>query len=312
MFAPAILALALASTPAATASPSAPPALAPASLDFANQFDLTSKITGRTYRIYVSRPLAAAPKAGFSVLYVLDGNIDFPIAHGQSVLSAIGGAKPVLVVGIGYPNAAAAMTLRDRDLTPTQPGKSDPGAASVKPDPEDYGGADAFDRFMREELRPIIARLYPVDAADQALMGYSFGGLFTLHVLFTHPTAYRTFIASSPSIWFNDKVVLKDEASFSEAVRSGVAAPRILITSDRWEQSEQSPELPPSGEARAKAIADMEGFRMVDNARDLAERLKALPGRAGYEVRYSIFADETHLTGVPAATSRGVAFVESH
>jgi pimeloyl-ACP methyl ester carboxylesterase len=163
---------------------------------------------------------------------------------------------------------------------------------------------------MTEELRPVIARLYPVNSADQSLMGYSFGGLFTLHVLFAHPTAYRTFIAESPSIWFNDREVLKGESAFSEAVRGGKAAPRILITSDRWEQSDQSPELPPSGEARAKALSEMGRFRMVDNARDLADRLKALPGGKGYEVRYALFPDETHLTGSPAATSRGVAFVE--
>jgi hypothetical protein len=90
-----------------------------------------------------------------------------------------------------------------------------------------------------------------------------------------------------------------------------VAAPRILITSDQWEQSEEAPDVPRSGEARTKALADMAAFRMVDNARELASRLKALPGGAGYEVRYTLFPEETHLTGIPAATSRGVAFVES-
>jgi predicted alpha/beta superfamily hydrolase len=99
-------------------------------VDFARQFDLTSKITGRTYRIYVTTPLAPAPKGGFPVLYVLDGNISFPVAHGQVVLSALGGARPLLVVGVGYPQAAAAMTLRNRDLTPTQPGPHDPGNVS--------------------------------------------------------------------------------------------------------------------------------------------------------------------------------------
>jgi hypothetical protein len=56
----------------------------------------------------------------------------------------------------------------------------------------------------------------------------------------------------------------------------------------------------------------MARFRMVDNARDLAGRLKALPGGPGYEVRYTLFPEETHLTGIPVATGRGVAFVESH
>jgi len=311
----AAFALALAATPAAQAAPStatSPPTLAPAILDFASQFDLTSKITGRTYRIFMSRPLTPAPKGGFPVLYVLDGNGAFPIANGQAVLSLFAGAKPVLVVGVGYPVAAAAMTLRNRDLTPTAPGPHDPGNVSDNPKPQDYGGADAFHRFMMEELRPAIARLYPVDAADQSLMGYSFGGLFTLHVLFKHPTAYRNYIAGSPSIWFNDREVLKEESAFSAAVRSGVAAPRILITSDRWEQSDAAPDLPKAAEARTKALADMTGFRMVDNARDLADRLKALRGGAGYEVSYTLFPEETHLTGIPAATSRGVAFVESH
>jgi predicted alpha/beta superfamily hydrolase len=308
----AVLALALAGGPAASAAdPAAPlPALSPATLDFARQFDLTSKNTGRTYRIYVSSPLGPAPKDGFPVLYVLDGNIAFSVAHGQAVLGALGGARPILVVGVGYPVAAAAMTLRNRDLTPTQPGLHDPGNVSETPKLEDYGGADGFDQFMTQELRPAIARLYPVNPADQSLMGYSFGGLFTLHVMFKHPTEYRTFIAESPSIWFNDREVLKGEGAFSQAVRSGAAAPRILITSDRWEQSEESPELPTSGEARAKAIEEMGRFRMVDNARELADRLKALPGGAGYDVRYALFPDETHLTGSPAATSRGVAFVE--
>jgi predicted alpha/beta superfamily hydrolase len=309
MFKSAILALALACAPVAPATP--PPALSPATLAFASQFDLASKITGRTYRIFVSSPVTPAPKGGFPILYVLDGNNAFPIANGQAVLGVLGGAKPVLVVGVGYPNAAAAMTLRNRDLTPSLPGRHDPGTWSDKPKPADYGGAEAFHRFMTEELRPAIASLYPVNSSDQSLMGYSLGGLFTLHVLFNHPTAYRSFIAESPSVWFNQREVLKGEDAFAAAIRSGVAAPRILITSDQWEQSDEAPDLPRSGEARTKALGEMMTFRMVDNARELANRLKALPGGPGYEVRYTVFPEETHLTGVPTATSRGVAFVES-
>jgi predicted alpha/beta superfamily hydrolase len=309
MFRSCIIALALAAAQTG-AAPAAGPALSPATLDFAQQFDVTSKITGRTYRIYVSTPLSPPPKGGYPVLYVLDGNISFSIAHGQEILGGLSGGRPVLVVGVGYPNAAAAMTLRSRDLTPTQPADQDPGVDHIHPKPENYAGADAFHRFMMEELRPAIASFYPINTADQALMGYSLGGLFTLHVMFEHPSAYRSYIAQSPSIWWDGRVVLNEEREFVEAVRSGAAAPRILITSDAWEQSETSPELPPSGEARAKAIKEMWRFRMVENARELADRLKALPGRAGYEVRYAIFPDETHETGSPAATSRGVAFLQ--
>lgn len=64
-----------------------------------------------------------------------------------------------------------------------------------------------------------------------------------------------------------------------------------------------------SGEQRTKDQAMMQAARMVDNARELATRLKALSGAKGYEVRYTVFAGETHNTGIPAATSRGVAFL---
>ena len=230
----------------------------------------------------------------------------FPIAAGQVQLGSISGRPPVVVVGIGYPNIMAAMTLRNRDLTPWQL-----DARSTMPGnkADDYGGADAFHRFMMEELRPIIAKTYPIDPGNQALMGYSLGGLFALHVMFHHPEAYRTYVAGSPSIWFNGRQVLRSEAAFSEAVRTGKAAPRLLITSDGWEQADDSPDLPASGKARADGLVQMNAARMVDNARELAMRLQAIRGAAGYHVRYALFPQETHQTGIPASTSRGVAFI---
>lgn len=48
---------------------------------------------------------------------------------------------------------------------------------------------------------------------------------------------------------------------------------------------------------------------MVENARALAARLGALERPAGYDVRYALFVNETHLTGISAATSRAIAFV---
>jgi predicted alpha/beta superfamily hydrolase len=140
-------------------------------------------------------------------------------------------------------------------------------------------------------------------------MGYSLGGLFTLHVLFHHPEAYRNYVAGSPSIWWDGREVLKGEAGFAEAVRAGKAAPRLLITSDGWEQGDGAPDLPPAGEQRTKMLEGLKAARMVDNARELADRLKAVKGGAGYEVDYALFPNETHNSGIPASTSRGVAFV---
>jgi hypothetical protein len=69
-------------------------------------------------------------------------------------------------------------------------------------------------------------------------------------------------------------------------VRAGKVAPRILITSDAWEQDPASPALPPPG----------------------PKRDAALPGLKGYAVRYGLFPEETHETGIPAASTRGLVF----
>jgi predicted alpha/beta superfamily hydrolase len=306
-----LLALSLAQTTPAVASspPPVTPAASPARIPWAVQFDLTSKISGRTYRIYVAKPFGPMPKTGWPVVYVLDADTAFPSIAAQMILRCATGGSGAIIVGVSYPNAMAAMKLRERDLTPSQPTLE---TASISGEPiskaDDYGGADEFHRFMIEELRPVIAATNSVDAADQSLIGYSFGGLFALHVMFQHPEAYRTYVLGSPSIWWNAREVLKDEAGFAAAVRSGKTAPRILITSDQWEQDPASPEIPLSGPQREAALQEMSGARMVDNARELAARLADIHGAAGYKVRYVLFPEETHLTGIPASGSRGLVF----
>ena len=263
-------------------------------LSSARMFELSSAITHRTYKIYVSTPPKLAPSEGYPVLYVLDGDAVFPTAEAQARLSATCGGSPIVVVGVAYPDVLAAMTLRTRDLTPSIPDQRSNGMVSGKP--EEFGGATDFNRFMLDELRPAIAQIYPIDKHHETLMGYSLGGLFALHVLFADPTAYDTYVIGSPSIWWNGKEVLEGEFQFAHLVATDRTAPRILITSDQLEQDEIT--LGPSG------------AHMVDNAKELAQRLQGIRGGAGYIVKYALLPGETHNTGIPASTSQGIAFIE--
>ncbi len=267
----------------------------PALLPLAEQFDIMSANTGRTYRIYVSKPIAPAPASGYAVLYVLDADTAFPTAASQAILSSLSGDhKPVLVVGVGYPDTMATISLRTRDMTPFLPIPETDVKMSVKP--EDWGGAEAFHKFMLEELRPIIDGMAAVDKSDQSLMGYSLGGLFALHVLLSNPVAYKNYVIGSPAIFYTGKKVLEGVPPFAKVVQSGKVSPRILITVGEWEQSAGPRSLP-------------ESYRMVDNARELAETLRKIEGQNGYSVDFTMFANEMHNSGIPAATSRGVAFV---
>lgn len=297
----------LAAASAAHSEPAAAsPAMKPYTLVRSVQFDMASKISGRTYRIFVHTPPMPPPAGGYPVLYVTDGNGTFPVAAGQAELEALAGGD-MMVVGIGYPtdDVRLLQSLRNRDLTPS-PLSNPPAGMSAKP--EDYGGAELFYRFITEELRPTLAATQKVDAKSHYLYGHSLGGLFTLDVLFHHPEAFRGFVASSPSIWYNEREVLKGEAAFRTSVEAGRVAPRILI--EVGGKEEAPPDKLPPGMTPAQAKALVESSRMVGNAVDLAERLSKLKGAAGYEVRSQVFDDEDHISTMAAGLSRALTFAE--
>jgi predicted alpha/beta superfamily hydrolase len=305
---PALIAASvLALAPIAHGEPTAPSTpTKPYSFVRSVQFDMVSKINGRTYRIFVHTPPTPPPAGGYPVLYVTDGNGTFPVAAGQAELEALTGAD-MLVVGVGYATDAVMplQFLRLKDLTPSPPTTPTPGL-SAKPD--DYGGAESFYRFLTEELRPAIAASNKVDPKDETLYGHSLGGLFTLGVLFHHPNAFKGFVASSPSIWWNDREVLKGEADFARAVEGGETSPRILIEVGGLEQTPPHPLPPGMTEAEAKVLMDRS--RMVDNASELAARLSKLKGGPGYLVKTQVFEHEDHISTMAASMSRALTFAE--
>jgi len=285
------------------------PLASPATLFGAVQFDMASKISGRTYRILVFKPASPPPPAGYPVLVVTDGAMMFPLAATQSATAGMFGRRTCLVVGVSYPgdDMWSAFRHRNRDLTPPTPLsriRPQPGQPPVKA--ENYGGSDEFRRFLVEELRPAIAAAYPVDPDDQTLYGHSLGGLFALTVLFDHPQAFRAFVASSPSIWWNRRAVLKAEADFARRICAREAQPRVLIVVGAREQ--EPPPTTPPGMTRAMLRRLIASSRMVDNARELAGRLAAIKGGPGYEVRFCAFEDEDHGSVIPATISRALGF----
>jgi predicted alpha/beta superfamily hydrolase len=296
----------------AAASPGiaqSPPNLPPATIPSTAQFDLPSKITGRTYRIYVTKPLVPPPPQGYGVVYILDADTTFAIAARRTRGAPASTSPAVIVVGIAYPDSSATSVLRTRDMTPYPADAASQAFAGPELKATDYGGADGFHRFMIEELRPAIAAMGPVNLKEQSLIGYSLGGLFALHVMFTHPEAYQRLVIGSPSIWFNNRQVLGEEAAFAAAVRAGRAAPKILITSDAWEQGDGDPGLPPPGPARDDLVSLLNSARMVDNARELAQRLAAVEGPPGYAVKYAVLPEENHNSGSVPAANRAIGFV---
>lgn len=170
---------------------------------------------GRDYRIYVSRPAGDPPEGGFPVLYVLDGNALFPIfAEGRRLQSVYEhGLHNIIIVGIGYPNDEMYDVRRLADFTGPNPNPLPPAQQPLAE--YEAGQRDAFLTFIMQQVRPEIARRYPINVHRQSLYGHSLGGLFALHTLYSQPRAFHAIIAASATIWWSDQAIVADEARFA-------------------------------------------------------------------------------------------------
>ena len=269
----------------------------PATLPQGQQRDIDSDITGQRYRIYLSVPTTPAPPAGHPVLYALDGNATFPalalMARSTASRSARTGQVAPVIVGIGYPSGQDFGGGRARDYTPRI-------AAAGKEQPAGEGGAGRFLDFIERELKPLIASLAPLDPARQALFGHSYGGLCTLHALFTRPGMFQTYLASSPSIWYGERVVLSDMAGLAKRTAALPSKPTLMLSAGELEQFRTRGPAPQGHEAVAAER------RMVGEAQDLADRLARSDSLS--RVQFHLLAGENHGSAMFPAMARGMEF----
>jgi ferri-bacillibactin esterase len=298
------------------------------------RIDFCSEHNRRHYSLSVALPLLKSQQAagGSPVLYVLDGHWFF----GSAVDIVRFNAPGVVVAGISYPDDEAyikralehyaplpewtkelpefrAVVALERSCDLTLPASDEVLAreslSTSHPKAGHVGGLDAFLKVLETEIKPRVASVVRIDEENQTLFGHSLGGMAVVHALFNHPNTFRTFVASSPSIWWSERTVLSSEARFTQAVRAGTAAPRVLITGGSEEET-------PNPKAAARRGLKFETYvdhirmaRMIGNARELTERLKRLRGSGDFEIEeYVVFPNEAHRTSAWPALARAVSF----
>ena len=158
--------------------------------------------------------------------------------------------------------------------------------------PRDYklGGAATFLAFLNEELKPFVAAHYPVDADDQTLLGFSLGGLFALNTLFTSPGSFQRYIAGSPGLSWHERIVFDREAAQAATVSDLKAD--LFVSVGGLEEDEDDG----AARARVSTLADMVAIL----------RARAYPS---LNLTHHVFEDETHMSVIPAAFSRGLRTV---
>lgn len=70
------------------------------------------------------------------------------------------------------------------------------------------GGASNFSEFIINELIPQIDKSYPT-TPYRTLIGHSYAGLFTIHMLLEYPEVFKNYIAIDPSIEWDQQEILK-------------------------------------------------------------------------------------------------------
>lgn len=251
----------------------APVAVTPWQLERSDVMRITAP-DGQVYRLLVAWPEGAPPAGGWPVLWVLDGEDNFPVAASIARRMARGGPRTGIAPGLVVAIDSGVLARRVLDYTPAVAGYTIPSGAPASGLPT--GGADAFLAFIENQARPRIAARWKIDASRQTLMGHSFGGLLALHAL-AKGAPFTRYVAVSPSFWFGNGVISQELAAMAPA--RGIT---LLAATGDLENG------PASGQGER-------------------ERVMALLAARGVDAQFRILPGQSHGTTMMAMMQDGIA-----
>jgi uncharacterized protein len=231
-------------------------------------FTMDSVALGEKRRItaYLPSDYAETSKR-YPVLYLLDGGAKEDFHHITGIVQvsvANGLMDPILVIGIEN-------TERRRDMTgPTE----NPEDKKIAPR---VGGSAQFRKFLKDELVPRIERDFRGNG-ERTLLGESLAGLFVVETFFEEPKLFHRYISVSPSLWWNDRFLLKH------------AADRLKT-------------LPAQGKTLFLTVGGKDDNTEVTN--QLVETLRAATPQ-GLTLYYEPMPDEAHATALHAGALRAL------
>lgn len=156
-----------------------------------------------SFLLQVRLPNAYKKETSYHHIYVPDGSLKM----GNYILgkdSSWRADVPENCIVITIAHTGDWHKKRQRDFLP-----SDAGGYTDK----DFGRARQFYLFLKNTLMPQMKRQYGT-AKSTAFIGHSFSGLFCLYTLFQEDKLFDRHFAISPSVWANNRELLKIEENF--------------------------------------------------------------------------------------------------
>lgn len=160
-----------------------------------------SEILGEDRILNVYLPEDYDKNQKYPVIYLLDGSADEDFIHIAGLVqfntfSWINRIPKSIVIGIANTN---------RKLNFTSPSNRESDKKLVPAN----GGSAQFIAFIEKELQPYVEKTYGANDS-KTIIGQSLGGLLASEILFTKPQLFTKYIIISPSLWWKDGYLLKE------------------------------------------------------------------------------------------------------
>lgn len=242
---------------------------------------LSSGQVGVTYKLYISLPYDFDSTKSYPVIFLLDPEYSFAIAKNiTDHLSERNDLEDVMLVGIGYAVDHYRLN-RTRDYTPAFTLDGGYGEEMQRYS----GGGPKFLDFIEQELIPFVEQNY-AQAKSKTLVGHSYGGLFTTWTMLSRPHIFDRYIAVSPSLWYNDKMLFDQLSDFTKT----------------------HPDLQERAFFTVGTMEINNRWNMVQDLRNFTDQMQTaqLPG---LDFRVTFLENETHNTVFPRAFSDGLRYV---
>jgi hypothetical protein len=246
---------------------------------------IKSSFNNKFYQLYISLPknYSTNDTIHYPVLYVLDGKFSFTSFHSiREVLDLGKEIKDVIIVAIDARSQTDADWFADRynDFTPSSIPQSDTQWSKMMNIPAGKlksGGSELFLSTLQNDIIPFIDKHYK-STADLGLSGHSLGGLFAGYCLMKKPDLFKRYGINSPSFWWNNNEILSLENSFAKQGKSISA--NVFFSAGALEGGMMI--APMTAFTNSLKTHDYKGLTMISQ----------------------IFEGETHLSVVPACSSR--------
>ncbi|MDP5148891.1 alpha/beta hydrolase [Rheinheimera baltica] len=240
--------------------------------------ELKEQSSSRVYPLFIQLPATynKQPDKVYPVIYLVDAHYSFPLISGATRFPMNSGVmQQAIIVAVSYEQGSKGASSRIRDYTPS----------NAKAWRQETGNASGHMAFIRDTVFPFIEQNYRASNTNRTFVGNSLGGLFGTYILFTEPALFANYILGSPSVWFDNNMIL------AASVVKPKAATRVYISVGEYE-------TPAYGE----------GQDMLAGAKQLTDKILAL-NSGNIDLRFSVVSGASHATAFPTTAIQGLDWI---